>query len=246
MAAIRPLALCVFRHGDRILVGEGHDPVKGSRFYRPLGGGIEFGEHGLQTVARELGEEMGAAVANVRYLGTLENVFTYAGETGHEIVLIYDGELVDRSLYERHHLPFDSSERAVWKSLDELRAGPEPLYPTGLLELLAPMPYGALPAYQQRVADFVDSAGLRTGVESRALDLVSEVGEVAKEVLKATRYGDAPFDTPPTWADELADVFFSLACLANATNVDLDRALEGALRKYQSRLLGRGDAGSGR
>lgn len=246
MAGIRPLALCVFRHGDRILLGEGFDAVKQQRFYRPLGGGIEFGEHGVQTVAREMREELGAEVARVRYVGAIENVFTYAGDMGHEVVLIYDGELVDRSLYDRDHLVFDGDQRAVWKSLDELRAGRDPVYPTGLLELIAPLPYEALPEFQRRVADFVDAAGLRAGVESRTLDLVSEVGEVAKEVLKATRYGDAPFDTPSTWDGELADVFFSLACLANATNVDLDRALDGAIVKYRARLMARGDAGSGR
>ncbi len=43
---VRPLAICVFRHHDRILVMEGYDPVKKEHFYRPLGGGIEFGEPG--------------------------------------------------------------------------------------------------------------------------------------------------------------------------------------------------------
>jgi 8-oxo-dGTP pyrophosphatase MutT (NUDIX family)/NTP pyrophosphatase (non-canonical NTP hydrolase) len=250
-ARIRALALCVFRSGDRILVGEAHDPVKQQRFYRPLGGGIDPGEHGRQTIAREIREELGADVANVRYLGTVENVFTYAGKAGHEIVLVYDADFVDRSLYGRDEIAIyqqetDRHERAVWKTLDELRGGPDPLYPTGVLDLLQPMPYSALPAYQQRVADFVDAAGLRAGVEARTLDLVSEVGEVAKEVLKGSAYGDAPFDPPSTWADELADAFFSLACLANATNVNLDHALEGALAKYRERLIKRGDAGSGR
>jgi hypothetical protein len=40
---IRPIAICVFRHKDRILVAEGYDPVKKQTFYRPLGGVIEFG-----------------------------------------------------------------------------------------------------------------------------------------------------------------------------------------------------------
>jgi NTP pyrophosphatase (non-canonical NTP hydrolase) len=107
-------------------------------------------------------------------------------------------------------------------------------------------PYSDLPAYQERVASFVDMHALRAGAEARLLDLVSEVGEVAKEALKATRYGEEPFAVSEGWEGELADVFFSLICLANATNVDLDRALEGALEKYGQRLAGRGDAGSGR
>ena len=107
-------------------------------------------------------------------------------------------------------------------------------------------PYTDLPAIQERVASFVDMHALRAGAEARVMDLVSEVGEVAKEVLEATRYGEQPFATTAAWPDELADVFFSLICLANATNVDLDQALEGALEKYRQRLIARGDAGSGR
>ena len=41
---IRPLALCIFLHQNKILVAEGYDPKKNQIFYRPLGGGIEFGE----------------------------------------------------------------------------------------------------------------------------------------------------------------------------------------------------------
>jgi hypothetical protein len=113
-------------------------------FYRPLGGRIEFGEHGHVTVVREVQEEIGAAVANLRYLGTLENIFVYNGEPGHEIVRIYDGEFVDRSLYEREVVhgheddpDYQGPIRVVWKSLDFFREGNGPLYPDGLLELLA-------------------------------------------------------------------------------------------------------------
>ena len=44
MSLIRPIALAVPRRGDDLLVFEGHDPTKGQTFYRPLGGGIDFGE----------------------------------------------------------------------------------------------------------------------------------------------------------------------------------------------------------
>ena len=62
MNKIRPLAICIFRKNDRILVAEGYDPVKNEHFYRPLGGGIEFGEYSEQTIRRELMEEIGAEV----------------------------------------------------------------------------------------------------------------------------------------------------------------------------------------
>ncbi len=40
---IRPLVICLFWQGQRILVAKGYDPLKREQFFRPLGGGIEFG-----------------------------------------------------------------------------------------------------------------------------------------------------------------------------------------------------------
>lgn len=142
---IRPIAICVFRNDGRILVAEGRDPLKRQTFYRPLGGAIEFGEYSADTIARELSEELGAAVVDLRYLGTLENVFTYSDQTGHEIVMIYDGAFADCSLYERSFIEAVEdnglSFRAVWARLSDCAdpAAP-PVYPTGLLELLADHP----------------------------------------------------------------------------------------------------------
>lgn len=138
---IRPIAICVFRHEGRILVFEGNDPKKQQSFYRPLGGGIEFGEHSAAAVERELGEELGVAVDDLRFLGVIENIFTYGSQTGHEIIMVYDGAFVDRSLYERPVIEAMETDgslfRAVWVRLTDC-AEPDapPLYPTGLLDLL--------------------------------------------------------------------------------------------------------------
>ncbi len=139
---IRPLAICLFRNDDRILVGEGYDPVKRETFYRPLGGGIEFGERAEETVRREVREEIGAEVESVEYLFTLENIFTFNGEAGHEIVMIFDGVLADESFYSEEIIEgreFDGFRqaplKAVWKRISEFGT-PAPLYPDGLLERL--------------------------------------------------------------------------------------------------------------
>ncbi len=100
-SVIRSLAICVFRNDDRIFVFEGYGPSKREAFYRPLGGAIEFGESSRKAIARELREEIGAEVSELRYLGTLENVFTYDGKPGHEIVLVHDGEFADKAMYEK-------------------------------------------------------------------------------------------------------------------------------------------------
>lgn len=137
--AIRALAICVFRNGDRILAGEGFDSIKQQAFYRPLGGAIEFGERSDETVRRELMEEIKAEVTGLQYLGLLENVFIYEAEKGHEIVVVYDGQFVDRTLYDKNVIFGDeigSPLRAVWLNLKELGPGTPPLYPTGLAALL--------------------------------------------------------------------------------------------------------------
>jgi len=139
---IRPLAICVFRNQDRILVNQGYDPVKDQYFYRPLGGGIEFGEPSYETVCRELMEEIQVEVdrESLVYLGTIENIFHFNGIPGHEIVLIYDGRLKPTGLYKQSviigHEANGEEILAEWKHIDEFGEGKAILYPTGLLEML--------------------------------------------------------------------------------------------------------------
>ena len=139
---VRPIAICVFRHDDRILVAEGYDPVRDQHFYRPLGGGIEFGEPSYETVCRELMEEIQAEVDqdSLVYLGTVENIFTFNGSAGHEIILIYDGTLKQSGLYDQAAITGKEANgeeiRAVWKNIHEFGEGKLILYPTGLLEML--------------------------------------------------------------------------------------------------------------
>ena len=139
MNRIRPIAICLFRRDGKILVFKGHDPARDETFFRPLGGGIEFGEHSTDTIRREIREEIGAEVTDLDYLGTLENIFTYNGEAGHEIVQVYDGALTDTGLYEQPVLSGyeDNGETidVLWKHLDEFGPGKSTLYPEGLLAI---------------------------------------------------------------------------------------------------------------
>lgn len=145
MPHIRPLAICIFRHNGKILVSEERDQAKDETFYRPLGGGIEFGEYSTEAIQRELMEEIGAEAKDLAYLGTLENIFTFNGEAGHEIVQVYDGALKESRLYEQavisgHEADVNLSMKVIWKSLDEFGPGKSILYPEGLLELLSTSP----------------------------------------------------------------------------------------------------------
>ena len=136
---IRPLALGIVWRGDEILVSETYDHVKDETFYRPLGGGIEFGERSQEALRREFREELGVELVNVRYLATTENIFICNDQRGHEIVLLYEATLADSSFYEREIFEVHEEDEilpACWMPLCRFQADGPPLYPDGLLELL--------------------------------------------------------------------------------------------------------------
>ncbi|MDY7076668.1 MAG: MazG-like family protein, partial [Chloroflexota bacterium] len=84
-------------------------------------------------------------------------------------------------------------------------------------------------AWQQRVADFARRHKLLYDPSTHALDLVSEVGEVAKEVLLATDYGRREAQPRPELASELGDALYSLLALAETCGVDAGTGLDAAL-----------------
>ncbi len=98
--------------------------------------------------------------------------------------------------------------------------------------------------WQRRVAAFTQRHDLLHDPATHTLDLVSEVGEVAKEVLLSTDYGQRAPQPRPQLADELGDALYSLLALAQACDVDAGSALDAALEKYERRLTERGKAGS--
>ena len=96
---------------------------------------------------------------------------------------------------------------------------------------------------QRRVAAFVASNDLRSPPGFRLLDLVAEVGELAKDANESTGYGDSPDEI---WIapDEIGDALFALLALAESLDVDADDALDAAIEKYEERLAETGDPSS--
>lgn len=98
--------------------------------------------------------------------------------------------------------------------------------------------------WQRRVAVFARRHDILHDPSVHALDLVSEVGEVAKEVLLSTDYGRRAPQPRSQLTDELGDALYSLLALAEVCGVDANRALDAALEKYDRRLTQQGKPGS--
>jgi len=138
--AIRFVALGAVRRGDDLLVFEGHEPGEG-RFYRLLGGGVEFGEHSREAVVREFDEELGVEFVDPSHVGTFERVFTYDGEPGHELWRVYEGDFredwpYDRESFAFHEPDLDTYHRARWMPVGDLRAEGTTFYAPAVLDAL--------------------------------------------------------------------------------------------------------------
>ncbi|MEH7380927.1 NUDIX hydrolase [Bacillus sp. JJ1533] len=144
IGVIRPIVICVFKKNDSILVAEGYDSVRKDYYYRPIGGGIEFGESSSEALVREIQEEIKADITDINYLGTLENIFTYNGDTGHEMVVVYDAAFVNKSFYQTDF--FEGIEdngtiiKIYWKPLSDFQNGKLRLVPESLLRLISVTP----------------------------------------------------------------------------------------------------------
>lgn len=118
----RPISLAIIKNNNnQILVSPGYDEVKKEQFFRLLGGGIEFGETSLEALRREFKEELDTELSNCKLLGVKENIFSFNGLAGHEIVFIYEANFLDDNDYEKSEfsiLDSKKEEKAVWLSLE--------------------------------------------------------------------------------------------------------------------------------
>jgi ADP-ribose pyrophosphatase YjhB (NUDIX family) len=136
---IRPIAIALVMHAGRMLVMEGRDRGRDRTFYRPLGGGIEFGERGEQALRREFRVELDVELGDVRYRGMIESLYELHGHPGHELVLVYEADVTDRALYEREACEIaegDAVVRVVWIPIADIVSGAAWLVPEALVTLI--------------------------------------------------------------------------------------------------------------
>ena len=90
---------------------------------------------------------------------------------------------------------------------------------------------------QKNVANFMEEMGWQSDPNNRYIDLVSEIGELGKEILLATNYGkeELTLITSPSMEDEMGDCLFSLLALCTTLDIDAENALSASMQKYRNR-----------
>lgn len=95
----------------------------------------------------------------------------------------------------------------------------------------------SLQAYQKRIDDTVQQyAKPYWGPLSQLAGISEEVGEVAR--ILNHKYGDKPKKSDEAHnelGDELADIIYSVICLANSEGIELDKHLEHSMDRLVTR-----------
>jgi 8-oxo-dGTP pyrophosphatase MutT (NUDIX family) len=95
-------------------------------------------ELALTAAVREVREEIGVDVEAPRFLGVLESIFTYKGETEHEVVFCFIGRVRSREGVPSEGVESDGIRFPLrWISEGELRSPDVRVYPEDILDLIA-------------------------------------------------------------------------------------------------------------
>lgn len=101
---------------------------------------------------------------------------------------------------------------------------------------------------QNKVKIFNDNKGCHKKpmpIYARILDTQSELGELAKEYLKNSKYGTENFVLTKDFEMEYGDVLYCFLSLANEIDINADECLDMAIQKYQKRIKNSQTMGSG-
>jgi 8-oxo-dGTP pyrophosphatase MutT (NUDIX family) len=138
---IHPIARCIFRYRDSLLVSETRDSLTGESAYQLPGGEVAYGEYSWEAIRREIRQRLGEEIRNLIFLGPEENILRQNGSLRHEIIFIFEGEFENKDAYQQldgaRAGSGDAPGRIVWKPIQEFLKKRLPLSPEGALELLS-------------------------------------------------------------------------------------------------------------
>ncbi len=102
---------------------------------------------------------------------------------------------------------------------------------------------------QNKVKNFNDNKNCHRKpmpVYARLLDIESEIGELAKEYLKSSKYGTQDFEMTDDFKEEFGDVVYAILSLSNEMNISAEECLDISLNKMKKRMEKNNNLGSGR
>ncbi len=117
-------ALIIIRRNQEILAVKGVEKIKNKDYYRIIGGTIEFQETSRDAITREVREELGSDIENLKLHSVEENIFEFQGEQIHQIEFIYSGELANKDLYKQEHITITepyASFNTDWVPIEKIK-----------------------------------------------------------------------------------------------------------------------------
>jgi len=98
--------------------------------------------------------------------------------------------------------------------------------------------------YTDKVAEFNKKNSITLDIQPRLLDILCELGEFSKEVLKSSEYGNKMPQKNDALIDELGDLLYATLSLCGELQVSPEEVLDQTLEKYQTRISQSGSISS--
>lgn len=135
----RAKVLGILQSGHRILVEEfvGEHSKGNGPYYRPIGGSIEYGEKSTVALIREFKEELNVTIEIEEFLGSIENIFSFKEQMGHEIILLYRVSFVEMKNYKQELFTIQESGQVSftkWIDMLDFVRDEKVLFPDGLAD----------------------------------------------------------------------------------------------------------------
>lgn len=108
-------------HNNKLLV---HRDIR-EKYVTLIGGRVAFGENSVDTIKREIEEELGKQVEVIKYIGTIENFFKANARKYHEILLVHQIEFTSEEDKEIEHTLHNIEGKEYlqyeWMDLEKLK-----------------------------------------------------------------------------------------------------------------------------
>ncbi|MEA2576311.1 MAG: diphosphatase [Chloroflexia bacterium] len=118
---VTPAIIVLIRRGDEVLLARAHNFP--SKFYSTIAGFVEPGESLEEAVVREVGEEVGVAVKDIRYFGSQPWPFPHSlmigftCEYAHGEITLEAREIADAAWFTRDNMPHIPPKLSIARKL---------------------------------------------------------------------------------------------------------------------------------